>query len=37
VLITQVLQGQYRVVYPADVAETTPTIPTPAWKNRQGL
>jgi branched-chain amino acid transport system substrate-binding protein len=34
VLITQVLDGKYRVVFPPDVAETKPVIPTPPWKNR---
>jgi branched-chain amino acid transport system substrate-binding protein len=37
VLITQVLDGQYRVVYPRDVAETSPVVPTPPWSSRQGL
>lgn len=37
VLITQVLGGQYKVVYPPDAAETKPVIPTPPWNKRQGL
>jgi len=37
VLITQVLDGQYRVVYPPDAAEAKPVIPTPPWNKRQGL
>jgi branched-chain amino acid transport system substrate-binding protein len=34
VLITQVQSGQYRVVFPADAAETKPIIPAPAWSKR---
>jgi branched-chain amino acid transport system substrate-binding protein len=34
VLITQVQNGQYRVVFPADAAEAKPTIPAPAWSKR---
>jgi len=37
VLITQVLEGQYKVVYPAYAAETKAVIPTPPWNKRQGL
>jgi branched-chain amino acid transport system substrate-binding protein len=36
VLITQVLEGRYRVVFPPEAAETKPVIPTPPW-NRRGL
>jgi len=34
VLITQIQGGQYRVVFPPDVAEAKPTIPAPAWSKR---
>jgi branched-chain amino acid transport system substrate-binding protein len=34
VLITQVQNGQYRVVFPADAAEAKPTIPAPVWSKR---
>jgi len=34
VLITQVQHGQYRVVFPADAADTKPIIPAPAWSKR---
>jgi branched-chain amino acid transport system substrate-binding protein len=34
VLITQVQDGQYRVVFPADVAQAKPIIPAPAWSKR---
>jgi branched-chain amino acid transport system substrate-binding protein len=37
VLISQVLGGQFRVVYPPDAAETNPVLPTPPWPNRPGL
>jgi branched-chain amino acid transport system substrate-binding protein len=37
VLITQVIEGKYRVVYPPDVAETSPVLPTPPWNKRRGL
>jgi branched-chain amino acid transport system substrate-binding protein len=37
VLITQILDGQYKVVYPPDAAETKAVIPTPPWNKRQGL
>lgn len=34
VLITQIQHGQYRVVFPADAADTKPIIPAPAWSKR---
>lgn len=34
VLITQVLGGKYRVVYPADAADSKPVIPAPRWSQR---
>ena len=34
VLITQIQNGQYRVVFPADAAETKPIIPAPVWSKR---
>jgi branched-chain amino acid transport system substrate-binding protein len=34
VLITQIQGGQYRVVFPPEVAEAKPTIPAPAWSKR---
>jgi branched-chain amino acid transport system substrate-binding protein len=34
VLITQVLDGQYKVVYPPEAAETKPVVPTPPWDTR---
>jgi branched-chain amino acid transport system substrate-binding protein len=34
VLITQIQNGQYRVVFPPDAAEVKPTIPAPAWSKR---
>jgi branched-chain amino acid transport system substrate-binding protein len=34
VLITQIQNGQYRVVFPADAAESKPIIPAPAWSKR---
>src|SRR5438270_1692820 len=34
VLITQIQQGQYRVVFPAEAAEAKPIIPAPAWSKR---
>ncbi|HYY69007.1 MAG TPA: ABC transporter substrate-binding protein [Terriglobales bacterium] len=37
VLITQVLEGKYKVVYPPDAAEAKPVIPAPPWNRRQGL
>jgi branched-chain amino acid transport system substrate-binding protein len=35
VLITQVQGGKYRVVYPADQADTKPIIPAPKWSERK--
>src|SRR5262249_8102889 len=34
VLITQIQNGQYHVVFPADAAEAKPVIPAPAWAKR---
>jgi branched-chain amino acid transport system substrate-binding protein len=34
VLITQVLGGQYKVVWPPDAAEAKPVIPAPPWDKR---
>jgi len=34
VLITQVQNGQYKVVFPADAAQAKPIIPAPAWSKR---
>jgi branched-chain amino acid transport system substrate-binding protein len=34
VLMTQVLDGQYRVVYPPEAAEAKPVVPTPPWDKR---
>jgi branched-chain amino acid transport system substrate-binding protein len=34
VLITQIQGGQYRVVFPADAAETKAIIPAPVWAKR---
>ena len=34
VMVTQVLGGQYRVVYPPDVAEAKPVVPAPEWSKR---
>jgi branched-chain amino acid transport system substrate-binding protein len=34
VLITQIQNGQYRVVFPADAAEAKPVIPAPEWSKR---
>jgi branched-chain amino acid transport system substrate-binding protein len=34
VLITQVLQGEYKVVYPPETAEAKPVVPTPPWDKR---
>ena len=36
-LITQVLGGQYKVVWPKNVAEAEPVIPAPPWNKRTGL
>jgi branched-chain amino acid transport system substrate-binding protein len=33
-MITQVQGGQFRIVYPPDVAESKPVIPAPQWSNR---
>lgn len=33
-LVTQVQDQQYKVVWPPDVAETRPIVPTPAWSQR---
>ena len=35
VLITQVQGGQYKVVWPADAAESKPIIPAPEWSKRK--
>ena len=35
VLVTQVQGGQYKVVWPADAAESKPIIPTPEWSKRK--
>ncbi len=37
VLITQILGGEYKVVYPANAAEAKAVIPTPPWSQRKGL
>jgi len=34
VLITQILGGQYKVVWPPDAAEAKPVIPAPPWNKR---
>ena len=34
VMITQVLGGQYRVVYPPEIADSKPVVPTPEWSKR---
>ena len=34
VLITQIQGGQYKVVFPADVAQAKPVIPAPVWSKR---
>jgi branched-chain amino acid transport system substrate-binding protein len=34
VLITQVQNGQYRVVFPAEAAQAKPIIPAPVWSKR---
>ncbi|HVN09776.1 MAG TPA: ABC transporter substrate-binding protein [Patescibacteria group bacterium] len=36
-LITQILDGQYKVVWPKAAAEAEPVIPAPAWNKRKGL
>lgn len=35
VLITQVQGGQYKVVYPPDIAQAKPIIPAPKWTQRK--
>jgi branched-chain amino acid transport system substrate-binding protein len=35
VVVTQVQGGQYRIVYPADAADSKPIIPTPRWSERR--
>lgn len=35
VVVTQVQGGQYRIVYPADAADSKPIIPTPKWSERK--
>lgn len=35
VIITQVQGGQYRVVYPEDIAQAKPIIPAPKWSERK--
>jgi branched-chain amino acid transport system substrate-binding protein len=37
VLITQILDGQFKVVYPPEAAEAAPVLPTPSWNDRAGL
>jgi branched-chain amino acid transport system substrate-binding protein len=34
VLVTQVQDGKYRVVWPPDVADSKPILPTPEWSKR---
>jgi branched-chain amino acid transport system substrate-binding protein len=34
VMVTQVLGGQYRVVYPPEIADSKPVVPTPEWSKR---
>ena len=34
VLITQIQNGQYKVVWPKDAAEARPIIPAPEWGSR---
>ena len=36
-LITQILDGQYKVVYPKSAAEAEAVIPAPVWSKRKGL
>jgi branched-chain amino acid transport system substrate-binding protein len=33
-LVTQVQNQQYKIVWPADVAETRAIVPTPKWSER---
>jgi len=35
VLITQVQNGEYKVVFPAEAAQSKPIIPAPVWSKRQ--
>ncbi len=35
VMVTQVQEGQYRIVYPPDAADAKPIVPTPAWNQRK--
>jgi branched-chain amino acid transport system substrate-binding protein len=35
VLVTQVQDGHYKVVWPMDAAESRPIIPAPEWSKRQ--
>lgn len=35
VVVTQVQNGQYRIVYPAEAADSKPVIPTPRWSDRK--
>ncbi|HEY6252212.1 MAG TPA: penicillin-binding protein activator [Candidatus Angelobacter sp.] len=35
VVVTQVQGGQYRIVYPADAADSKPIVPTPRWNERK--
>ena len=35
VVVTQVQNGQYRIVYPAGAADSKPVIPTPRWSDRK--
>ena len=35
VVVTQVQNGQYRIVYPAEAADSKPIIPTPRWSERK--
>ncbi len=34
-LVTQIQDGQYKVVWPPDAAEAKPIVPTPPWNKRQ--
>ncbi len=34
VLVTQILKGEYKVVWPPDAAEAKPVVPTPPWNKR---
>jgi len=35
VVVTQVQGGQYRIVYPAEAADSKPIVPTPKWSERK--